>query len=88
MGKGAGPFKSSVGRPEEIKKDASLLSSCFPACWLLAHDFALALLFHWEEQAGTEPLVLTQDSEKHWKGSTPPALMSFREEVMSTGPEG
>lgn len=76
-----------MGRAEEIEKDASLLS-CLPACWLLTHDFALALLFHWEGEAETEHVVPAQDPQKHWRGSIPPTLMSFGEEVMSTGPEG
>lgn len=68
----AGPFKESVGKAEEIEKDAFLLSSCFPACGLLTHDFALALLFHWEEEAETEHTVPTQDSRSTGEGALLP----------------
>lgn len=47
-----------------MEKDASLLSSCFPVCWFLTNDFALPLLFHWEEEAETELVVPAQDPEK------------------------
>lgn len=85
IGEGVWPLKQGVEREEEIQKDASLLSSCFPACWHLTHNFALALLFHWEEEAETEYVVPAQDSEKDWRGSTPPTLKSVPEEVMLTG---